>query len=112
MKNYILSIGVLFLVLNVLVGLICPSLTWVNILASSAVILLNTVLAYLMTGDSIKTPFKITLLFIILIITIIEYLIAIFMPNKLENNFALIAILIFLFVEIIIYLTIKKVSAK
>jgi hypothetical protein len=51
-------------------------------------------------------------MFIIPIITIIEYLIALFMPNKLENNYALIIILILLFLESIIYLTIKKVSTK
>jgi hypothetical protein len=51
-------------------------------------------------------------MFIIPIITIIEYLIVLFMPNKLENNYALIIILILLFLESIIYLIIKKVSTK
>ena len=109
---YVLTIGIAFLILNVLIGLICSSLSWVNISASSVAILLNTALAYYMFGDNVKTPFKISLMFIIPIITISEYLIALFMPNKLENNYALIIILILLFLESIIYLSIKKVSTK
>lgn len=112
MKNYVLTIGIAFLILNILIGLICSSQSWVNISASSVTILLNTALAYFVSGDKVKTPFKISLLFIIPITTIIEYLIALFMPNKLENNYALIIILILLFLESIIYLTIKKVSTK
>lgn len=112
MKSYALSIGIAFLILNILIGLISSSLSWVNISASSVAILLNTALAYYMSGDNVKTPFKISLMFIIPIITIIEYLIALFMSNKLENNYALIIILILLFLETIIYLTIKKVSIK
>ena len=112
MKNYVLIIGIAFLILNIFIGLICSSLSWVNISASSVAILLNTALAFLMASDNVKTPFKISLMFIIPIITIIEYLIALFMPSKFENNFALIVILILLFLETIIYLTIKKVSTK
>ena len=112
MKSYVLTIGIAFLILNILIGLICSSLSWVNISASSVAILLNTALAYYVSSDNVKTPFKISLMFIIPIITIIEYLIALFMPNKLENNYALIIILILLFLESIIYLTIKKVSTK
>ena len=112
MKSYVLTIGIAFLILNILIGLICSSLSWVNISASSVAILLNTALAYFVFGDNVKTPFKISLMFIIPIITIIEYLIVLFMPNKLENNYALIIILILLFLESIIYLTIKKVSTK
>lgn len=112
MKSYILTIGIAFLILNILIGLICSSLSWVNISASSVAILLNTALAYYMSGDNVKTPFKNSLMFIIPIITIIEYLIALFMPNKLENNYVLIIILILLFLESIIYLSIKKVSTK
>ena len=112
MKSYVLTIGTVFLILNILIGLICSSLSWVNISASSVAILLNTTLAYYMFGDNVKTSFKVSLMFIIPIITIIEYLISLFMPNKLENNYALIIILILLFLELIIYLTIKKVSIK
>ena len=112
MKSYVLTTGIAFLILNVLIGLICSSLSWVNISASSVAILLNTALAYYMFGDNVKTPLKISLMFIIPIITISEYLIALFMPNKLENNYALIIILILLFLESIIYLSIKKVSTK
>lgn len=112
MKSYILTIGIAFLILNILIGLICSSLSWVNISASSVAILLNTALAYYMSGDNVKTPFEISLMFIIPIITIIEYLIALFMSNKLENNYVLIIILILLFLESIIYLSIKKVSTK
>ena len=112
MKSYVLTIGIAFLILNILIGLICSSLSWVNISASSVAILLNTTLAYFVSGDNVKTPFKISLMFIIPIITIIEYLIALFMPNKFENNYALIIIMILLFLESIIYLTIKKVSTK
>jgi len=112
MKSYVLTIGIAFLILNILIGLICSSLSWVNISASSVAILLNTALAYYVSSDNVKTPFKISLMFVIPIITIIEYLIALFMPNKFENNYALIIILILLFLESIIYLTIKKVSTK
>ena len=112
MKSYVLTIGIAFLILNILIGLICSSLSWVNISASSVAILLNTALAYYVSSDNVKTPFKISLMFIIPIITIIEYLIALFMPNKFENNYALIIILILLFLESVIYLTIKKVSTK
>lgn len=112
MKSYVLTIGIAFLILNILIGLICSSLSWVNISASSVAILLNTTLAYFVSGDNVKTPFKISLMFIIPIISIIEYLIALFMPNKFENNYALIIIMILLFLESIIYLTIKKVSTK
>lgn len=112
MKSYILTIGIAFLILNILIGLICSSLSWVNISASGVAILLNTALAYYMSGDNVKTPFKISLMFIIPIITVVEYIIALFMPGKFENNFALIVILMLLFLETIIYLTIKKVSTK
>lgn len=113
MKNLTLIIGGIILLLNLVIGMIFSAYKPFNIGLNSAVIVVNTLMLYSLGVAQIKDGFKISLSFLFLIAAAIEFILALFVLETLENNVAL-TMLILLFVgQIILYLIayfISKIS--
>ena len=86
MKNLTLIIGGIILLLNLVIGMIFSAYKPFNIGLNSAVIIVNTLMLYSLGVAQIKDGFKISLSFLFLIAAAIEFILALFVPETLENN--------------------------
>ena len=110
MKNLTLIIGCIILLLNLVIGLIFSSYKPFNIGLNSGVIIVNTLMLYSLGVTQIKDGFKISLSFLFLIAAVIEFFMALIVPNEWENN-ATLTMLILLFAgQVILYVIAYFVS--
>lgn len=113
MNKTIFWIGGVFAILNLLIGLIVSAYGGVNIAVTTVVIILTTLILLGINGSmGLKDGFKVSLDFIIPLIGIIEYFFALFMPNRFNDNWCLIIILILLAFEALILIVTKSISNK
>ncbi len=110
MKNLTLIIGGISLLLNIVIGLIFSSYKPFNIGLNSAVIIVNTLMLYLFGVSQIKDGFKISLSFLFLIAAVIEFILALFVPDTWENNVALIMLILLFAGQVILYVIAYFVS--
>lgn len=103
MKNLTLIIGGIILLLNLVIGMIFSAYKPFNIGLNSAVIVVNTLMLYSLGVSLIKDGFKISLTFLFLIAAAIEFLLALFVPETLENNIALTMLIILFAGQVILY---------
>lgn len=103
MKNLTLVLGGILLVLNVLIGLIFSSYKPFNIGLNSAVIIINTLLIYSLGVVQIKDGFRISLSFLFMIAAVVEFFIALFVPETWENNVALTILILLFAAQTILY---------
>ena len=111
MKNLTLVIGGIILLLNLVIGMIFSAYKPFNIGLNSAVIVVNTLMFYSLGVAQIKDGFKISLSFLFLIAAVIEFILALFVPETLENNVTL-TMLILLFAGQVILYTIAYFVSK
>ena len=110
MKNLTLIIGCIILLLNLVIGLIFSSYKPFNIGLNSGVIIVNTLMLYSLGVTQIKDGFKISLSFLFLIAAVVEFFMALIVPNEWENN-ATLTMLILLFAgQVILYVIAYFVS--
>lgn len=113
MNKTILWAGGILAILNVLIGMIVSTIGAFTIITTSIIIILTTVILLWLNGNgSLKDGFKVSLNFIIPLIGIMEYLFAIFMPNRFADNWCLILIFLLLTFENLILLIAKFISNK
>ena len=110
MKNLTLVIGGIFLLLNIVIGLIFSSYKPFNVGLISAVIIVNTLMLYLLGASQIKDGFKISLTFLFLIAAVIEFILAFFVPDTWENNVALTMLILLFAGQVILYVIAYFVS--
>ena len=103
MKNLTLIIGGIILLLNLVIGMIFSAYKPFNIGLNSAVIILNTLMLYSLGVAQIKDGFKISLSFLFLIAAAIEFILALFVPETLENNVALTMLILLFAGQVILY---------
>ena len=103
MKNLTLIIGGIILLLNLVIGMIFSAYKPFNIGLNSAVIVVNTLMLYSLGVAQIKDGFKISLSFLFLIAAAIEFILALFVPETLENNVALTMLIILFAGQVILY---------
>ena len=110
MKNLTLVIGGIILLLNLVTGMIFSAYKPFNIGLNSAVIVVNTLMLYSLGVAQIKDGFKISLTFLFLIAAAIEFILALFVPETLENNVALTMLILLFAGQIILYIITYFVS--
>ena len=110
MKNLTLVIGGIILLLNLVIGLIFTSYKPFNIGLNSAIIILNTLILYSLGVAQIKDGFKISLSFLFLIAAVIEFILALFIPESFENNVALTMLILLFAGQAILYVIAYFVS--
>lgn len=103
MKNLTLIIGGIILLLNLVIGMIFSAYKPFNIGLNSAVIVVNTLMLYLLGVAQIKDGFKISLSFLFLIAAAIEFILALFVPETLENNVAFTMLIILFAGQVVLY---------
>lgn len=113
MKRSIISIGVLFAAVNLLFGWILSAFGWVNVAASTLIIILTAIiLLVLNSGSNTKNGFVVSLNLIFPAFGLLQYLLAVFMPDKVDDNWCLIAIIILLAIEAAVFIAVRNVSRK
>ena len=103
MKNLTLVLGGIILLLNLVIGMIFSSYKPFNIGLNSAVIIVNMLILYSLGVVQIKDGFRISLSFLFLIAAAVEFILALFVPETLENNFSLTMIILLFAGQIILY---------
>lgn len=116
MKNIILITGILLIVVNTIIGLLISNYLLFNWLSVDAVLITNIILLYsLATDGNISNGFKISLLFVFSILCITSIVLAIKSPQLFKDNYYIIAFILILIGEVILYLiarNIKLINSK
>ena len=96
--------------LNLVIGLIFSAYKPFNIGLNCAVIIVNTLMLYSLGVVQIKDGFRISLSFLFLIAAAIEFLLAFFVSETLENNVALTMLILIFAGQVILYVIAYFVS--
>ena len=112
MKRTILILGGLALIVNVLLGLLLSIYDYFNMGVNCGVIALNSALLFCLWQFNLRDAFRISFSFLFSILGIAELVLGCLMPQKLEDNGYLIAIIAILFVEITLFVIVKILSNK
>ncbi len=112
MKRTILLLGGLTLIVNVLFGLLLSGYSYFNMEVNCGVIALNTALLFCLYQFNIRDAFRIAFSFLFSFLYIAELVLGCLMPQKLENNGYLIAIIVILFAEISLCVIVNILSNK
>lgn len=112
MKKAITIISVIWLALNIIFGLMISSYGWLNVTASSGIIIITLILCLLAGKVTVKDGFKVSLLISLIIIGFIQYLLAVFMAPVFTDNWCLIAIFILLGIESVLLVSASITSKR
>ena len=112
MKKAILILGGLTLIVNVLLGLLLSKYDYFNMGVNCGVIALNSALLFCLWQFNLRDAFRISFTFLFSILGIAELVLGCLMPQKLEDNGYLIAIIAILFVEIALFVITNIMSNK
>lgn len=99
MKNIIFSIAGLFLVINILCGLIISSYSAFNCGVTSGIIILNALIMFLVSEIKLKDGYRISLNALFPLMAFIEFIVGLFSPERFQDNGALVFILVALLLE-------------
>lgn len=112
MKKLILIIGCLTLVFNILSGLLLSRYSYFNMGVNCGIIALDTALVFGLYLFNLRDVFRISFTFLFAFLGIVDIVIGCFMPQKLEDNGCLIAIIIILLVKISLFVIANIFSNK
>ena len=110
MKNIILITGIIFLVTNLLIGMIISFYPNFNMWLNCVVIGTNTILLYSLNMITLKDAFKISLSSFFAIMGIIEFILGMFAPEQMKDNWYLIIIIIALLIKAILLVITNMIS--
>lgn len=113
MKRSIFLIGSILVIVNLLLGMIISAYGYINLVASTVILVLTAVVLILINGRmSLKDGYAVSLNILIPIIGLIQYLIAIFMPSRFSDNWGLITLLVLIAIEAILLVATNSISKK
>jgi len=104
MKNIVLVAGLLFLILNVVAGLLFNSYDIFNDVLVASSIVTTTIVVYILFSIKKGDLSRMFLTFVFILIGFMKILFALFSPSTFRNNYSILFILGLIFVEIIILL--------
>jgi hypothetical protein len=110
MRKTVLIIGLLFLVLNIGIGLLISKYLLFNIVLNSAIIVATTILIWLSMIINLKKGFVVSLPFIFAFIGMIQFVLGCISPTNTSDNWYIIIILLLLAFEITMLIITKTVS--
>ena len=106
MKTLTSLVALLLLILNFGCGILLPDYEKFNIIVTSIVIVINTILV-LIALSILKDAFKISLSFLFSFLCVVENVLAILSPNMIEDNLYILGICIILTLQLIILISVK-----
>ena len=112
MTKTIIYIGIVLTVCNLLAGLLLSSFGGVNLAISTLAIVITVILILLVQNMRFRNGFKVSLSFILPVIGLVQYLLAVIMPCRIEDNGYLIVAVALLIVEVIILIATNQTSNK
>lgn len=112
MKAIILSVAGLCLVINILCGFIISSYSSFNCGVTSGIIVLNAIIMLIISMITLKDGFRISLNVMFPIMAIVEFIVGIFSPDRLQDNGSLVFILVALLLEGFIIIITNQISKK
>ena len=110
MKNLTFTIGILLLALNLLLGWIISGYASFNVWANCAVIIVNVIFIWTIASISLKDGFRISYNILFPIICIIEFLSIAFSRPTLEDNGAIVFVLLAILLQCVLLLAANHVS--
>lgn len=112
MKQITLSIGMILLFSNLAFGLVLKSYDVFNLILSSVVIVVTTVLMLLVSYIKMKDGFRIPLYFINAFCGIVEYVIAVIAKHDIGNNWYFAILIIVAALQVILLMSSNAVSKR
>lgn len=112
MKKVILFSSVALLVANILAGLLLSAYDTFNVVASSIIVVLTAVLLYATTAIQIKDAFRVSLNIIFAFIGLTLYIMMLFAPHHIKDNWAVIVSIVLFIIEIIVLYLANWISKK
>lgn len=112
MKKVILFSSVALLVANVLAGLMLSAYNTFNVITTSTIILLTTGLLYATTVVQLKDAFRVSLNFIFAFVGLVLFLLMLFAPHHIQDNWAMIVAIMLIIIEIIVLYLAHWISNK
>jgi len=110
MKNLTFIIGLMLILLNLLFGLILSSYATFNMVANCVVIAVNVLLIWLVGSIQLKDGFRISLSVLFPLFAIVEFMSIAFSRPQLEDNGAVIFVLLAIMLQVILLLGTNYVS--
>lgn len=101
MKNLIITITLLLLFANIVAGVLLSTYSCFNVILTSMVIMITGVLMLVMSSMKLKSAFKISLSFLFSLIFIAMIVLGLISPERLQDNYAIIIIVLLLIFEAI-----------
>lgn len=105
MRKINIIIFSVLIILNTLIGLIMKDYKVFNFLSANFILILHFILRWIVLSSNTKDAFKISHSFITSFLTILTFILAVFLPNYFENNIRLILLFILIGIQFIITLS-------
>lgn len=112
MKNLILIIGGIILLFNILLNFIISAYHPFNVFLGCFSIIITSLLLYFLQRIQLRDGFYISLSCLFTLMGLITFFLSIISPERIENNWSLIGIILILTIEIIIMLMTNFISKK
>lgn len=110
MKNLTFIVGFMLLVLNVVFGLVLSGYHTFNVCMNCVVIIINVLLIWLLDVVELKDGFRISLNVLFPLFAIVEFLSIAFSRPQIEDNGAVIFVLLAILLQVILLLGANHVS--
>lgn len=111
MKQLIITLGAIFLFVNIALGLVLKSFETFNLIFSSVIIIATTIILLLVDYIKMKDAFKVSLFLINGICGLIEYIIALVAERDMQNNWYYVLLILIIAFQLIL-LTATNITSK
>lgn len=105
--NLSVIIGLIFLAINSLLGVLLSVYHPFNMWMNNFVIFFTTLLIYISTESEISAPFRISLPYFFSFCGFFQYVVTLFAPSRLQDNPAMVLILLMVCIELIIMVIVR-----
>ena len=112
MSKFALIFGVIILLLNTVLGFLITNYESFNWIFADFVIVINVLIVQKFIDGNISDGFKVSGIFILFILALISFILAILSPNKIQDNYFFVGFLFILMVQITLYFLFKSLYSK
>lgn len=112
MKRIVVFVCVAFILVNVLFGAILSSYEGFNVLLSSAMIVFNGALLVVSDMIHIRDGFKVSFAILSPLVGALEFILSLFFPCRIEDNWMALALLILILLQILVLFIVNVISNK
>ena len=111
MRQLILTLGTIFLLVNLAFGLVLKLFETFNLIFSSGIIVTTTIILFLVDYIKMKDAFKISMFLVNGVCGLIEYIIALIAEHNMPNNWYYVLLILIIAFQLIL-LTATNITSK